>query len=176
MGYPKEYILYLVHFHGDRDYFECHEILEDYWKKAGPIVRNSHWVGLIQIAVALYHERRKNRQGALRTITKAANNLSYNRDQLNQLGIDVDKLFILLKQTQERMIACKPYKSINLPLIDNQLITQCIAECKKLGLTWRSDHSLAAPNIIHKHLIRDRSHIIQKRAQQLKIHALKNRG
>ncbi|MEH7501602.1 DUF309 domain-containing protein, partial [Neobacillus drentensis] len=28
--YPTEYIQFLAHFHGDRDYFECHELLEDY--------------------------------------------------------------------------------------------------------------------------------------------------
>ncbi|WP_460291943.1 DUF309 domain-containing protein, partial [Bacillus cereus] len=30
--YPTEYIQFLIHFHGDYDYFECHEILEEYWK------------------------------------------------------------------------------------------------------------------------------------------------
>lgn len=176
MRYPTAYILYLVHFHGDRDYFECHEILEEYWKEVNPKDRNSHWVGFIQIAVALYHERRKNRQGAIRTLTKAISNLSKNRNQLDQLGLDADKLFTLLNQTQDRMIACKTYQDLNLPLIDHQLIAQCMDECKKLGLTWKSDQSLPNPNIIDKHLIRDRSKIIQERARQLEIHALKNRG
>ena len=31
--YSQAYIDYLVHFHGDRDYFECHELLEEHWKK-----------------------------------------------------------------------------------------------------------------------------------------------
>ena len=29
MEFPLKYIDFLVHFHGDRDYFECHEILEE---------------------------------------------------------------------------------------------------------------------------------------------------
>lgn len=33
--YPAEYLEYLVYFHADRDYFECHEILEEYWKEQG---------------------------------------------------------------------------------------------------------------------------------------------
>lgn len=176
MGYPRPYILYLVHFHGDRDFFECHEILEEYWKEANPKDRNSLWVGFIQIAVALYHERRENRQGAIRTITKAVNNLSNNRNKLNDFGLDVDKLFLLLKYTRERMIAGKAYENINLPLIENQLITQCIAECKKLGLTWEMESSVANPKIIHKHLLRDRSKVIQERSRQLEIRTLKNRG
>ena len=176
MEYPKAYILYLVHFHGDRDYFECHEILEEHWKAVESKDRTSHWVGLIQIAVALYHERRVNRLGAIRTITKATNNLSYHRNKLEQLGLDVDKLFVLLQQTQERMDARMPYESINLPLIDNQLITLCMDECNKLGLTWKHDHPIINPNIINKHIKRDRSKIIQERAHQLEIHAFKNRG
>lgn len=52
--YPKAYIEYLVHFHSDRDYFECHEILEEHWKQDG---RNKGWLVLIQTAVAFYHYR-----------------------------------------------------------------------------------------------------------------------
>ncbi len=33
MMYPNAYLDYLVYFHGHRDYFECHEVLEEYWKK-----------------------------------------------------------------------------------------------------------------------------------------------
>ena len=152
MEYPKAYIIFLVHFHGDRDYFECHEILEEHWKKMEPKNRISHWVGLIQIAVAVYHERRGNRRGAIRTIDKAINNLAFNLNKLKQLGFDVDKLFILLQQTRERMDTGMPHESINLPLIDNQLITLCEDECKKLGLTWKSDHPIGNPNIINKHI------------------------
>ena len=60
MNFPQKYIEYLVHFHGDRDYFECHEILEEYWKKIDNGNKESIWVGLIQLAVANYHHRRKN--------------------------------------------------------------------------------------------------------------------
>lgn len=176
MRYPKAYIVYLVHFHGDRDFFECHEILEEHWKEVDPKDRNSYWIGFIQLAVALYHDRRENKQGAIRTIIKAVNNLSYNRNKLDQLGLEVDNFFLLLKQTQERMIAGKAFENMNLPLNDTQLISQCIDECKKSGLTWRMDHSLVSPHIIHKHLRRDRSKVIEERARQIEIRKLKNRG
>jgi len=32
--YPEPYLEYLIQFHAERDYFECHEILEEYWKSA----------------------------------------------------------------------------------------------------------------------------------------------
>ncbi len=61
--YPKAYIDYLVEFHATRDYFECHEILEEYWKEDPPKKRKRYWVGFIQLAVALYHHRRQNTAG-----------------------------------------------------------------------------------------------------------------
>ena len=36
MVYPEAYIEYLMYFHGNRDYFECHEVLEEYWKEVSP--------------------------------------------------------------------------------------------------------------------------------------------
>lgn len=31
--YPEAYVAFLHEFHTTRDYFECHEILEEYWKE-----------------------------------------------------------------------------------------------------------------------------------------------
>jgi predicted metal-dependent hydrolase len=167
LKYPKAYVSFLVHFHGDRDYFECHEILEEYWKEVAPRNRDSHWVGFIQVAVALYHDRRGNEQGAIRTISKAQINLSNKSRELTQLGLDIDELLVLLNHTRERMIARKPYESINLPLIDELLVKQCIAECKKLGLTWCSDHHFDNRSLIDKHLVRDRTKVILERKRQI---------
>lgn len=69
--YPDAYIQFLVHFHGDRDYFECHEILEEYWKETIKGDKQSIWVGLIMLAVSNYHFRRNNNSGAQRTLQKA---------------------------------------------------------------------------------------------------------
>jgi predicted metal-dependent hydrolase len=176
LNYPNEYILFLVHFHGDRDYFECHEILEEYWKKVAPREKDSHWVGLIQIAVALYHQRRGNMPGAIRTISKAINNLASHTIELQQLGLEVDELLRLLEYTRKRMMNHQPYKSIHLPLRDKQLIQQCIKECRKAGFTWCNDSDPHNLHIIHKHLMRDRSEVIQERERQRIIRIRENRG
>lgn len=34
--YPEAYVAFLHEFHTTRDYFECHEILEEYWKEDPP--------------------------------------------------------------------------------------------------------------------------------------------
>ncbi|WP_260405419.1 DUF309 domain-containing protein, partial [Paenibacillus sp. 598K] len=63
--YPDDYIQYLIEFHVTRDYFECHELLEEYWKEQpGDDPFYDTWVGLIQIAVSQYHHRRSNHRGA----------------------------------------------------------------------------------------------------------------
>ena len=31
MSYEPLYVAYLVYFNRDRDYFECHEVLEELW-------------------------------------------------------------------------------------------------------------------------------------------------
>ena len=49
-AYPEAYIDFLVHFHGDRDWFECHERLEEYWKEHPDDPKSDTWVGLIQVA------------------------------------------------------------------------------------------------------------------------------
>ncbi|WP_133174958.1 DUF309 domain-containing protein, partial [Heyndrickxia sporothermodurans] len=93
MKIPEAYIEYLVHFHGDRDYFECHELLEEHWKLTDIKNRHSVWVGLIQLAVSQYHYRRSNIVGAIRLMKKALNNLIENKNILITLKIDVNDLF-----------------------------------------------------------------------------------
>lgn len=168
MVYPKAYVSFLIYFHGNHDYFECHEVLEEHWKKEAYRDRNSHWVGLIQLAVALYHYRRGNQPGAIRMITKAKNKLTHKIWELKELGMNTDKLFILLEQTQENMLARKPFTHINLPLEDQKLIKQCMTECHQLGFTWCSKQ-LDSRQLIDKHLVRDRTEVIFNRYQQLEI-------
>ena len=95
--YPKEYIQFLTHFNGDRDYFECHEILEEYWKKSNDLKKDSIWVGFILLAVSRYHHRRGNFKGAKRTLEKAMNILSLLDFKQSLLGLD-ESIFPLLSK------------------------------------------------------------------------------
>ncbi|WHY54970.1 DUF309 domain-containing protein [Peribacillus simplex] len=169
MNYAEDYLSFLVHFHGPRDYFECHEILEEYWKETAPKDRDSHWVGLIQIAVALYHDRRGNKKGAARTLSKALANLRLKEAELLKLGLDTERLFKLLGDTHVRMLSQKPYKSINLPIADQSLIEKCQSICLQEGYIWGTASDLANSSIVDKHLMRDRSDVISERARQLSL-------
>ncbi|WP_064090976.1 DUF309 domain-containing protein [Rossellomorea aquimaris] len=168
MNYPQPYLLYLIYFHGSRDYFECHEVLEEYWKEVDPKNRASHWVGLIQIAVSLYHYRRNNLPGASRTLDKALKNINNNVSELEQLGLDGAKLQDLLGDLKERLASNKPYVSLNLPITDSSLLNQAQSLCSQKGFTWCSPSDLSNKQLIHRHSLRDRTPVILERKNALR--------
>ncbi|WP_134699128.1 DUF309 domain-containing protein [Ammoniphilus sp. YIM 78166] len=161
MIYPQEYIRYLVHFHGDRDFFECHEILEEYWKSQEP--RSDIWVALIQLAVGLYHHRRGNLVGAKKMIESHLNRLDP-RD-CGQLGLDYQQLTELVRDRLDEIALERPYRELNLPLVDSELLARCQAECKKRGFEWQGESS-TDPELVHRHSLRDRSDVIQAREME----------
>nr|WP_263325852.1 DUF309 domain-containing protein [Neobacillus sp. Marseille-Q6967] len=166
--YPKEYIDYLVHFHGDRDYFECHEILEEYWKQSTDGKKDSIWVGFILLAVSAYHHRRTNDKGAKRTLEKAIHIFSLKDTELDQLGLDKQQLFPLLKQQLSALEKGQSYQSFQLPISDVTLRNLCQAACEKKGFEWGTNSDLKDVNLIHRHKLRDRSDVIEARLTSLK--------
>ncbi|MEH7107402.1 DUF309 domain-containing protein, partial [Bacillus sp. JJ1764] len=124
--YPNEYISYLVHFHGDRDYFECHEILEEYWKNTEPGNKESVWVGLILLAVSCYHHRRGNFAGAVKTLEKAIPIFESKPNMIQQLGLNCHDLNLMLKERLSDIKDRHIYKSLNLPIADTALLQTCV--------------------------------------------------
>ncbi|MDZ5471143.1 DUF309 domain-containing protein (plasmid) [Bacillus sp. 31A1R] len=173
--YAQEYIDYLVHFHGDRDYFECHEILEEYWKKVDRGNKESILVGFILLAVSTYHHRRNNFSGAVRTLIKATEIFKKQEQKIHSFGLDKEGFFILIQERLKLMEAQKPYDSMNLPIGDAQLIEACIRTCRMKGFTWGTESDLTNEELIHRHSTRDRSDVIQERMQSLKNKQNKSR-
>jgi predicted metal-dependent hydrolase len=165
--YPEEYLDYLVHFHGNRDYFECHEILEEYWKKSPASERKKVWVGLIQIAVALYHQRRGNFQGAKKMMTSAIEILAKETGALHSLGIEWRMLLEKLNERLKEIESCKPYTSMDLPIGDPILRRDCNQLCMERGWVWGEPSVLDDESLIHKHTLRDRSDVINERERQI---------
>lgn len=161
MEYPKEYLKFLIHFHGDRDYFECHEVLEEYWKEVDPGNRNSVWVGLIQVAVGFYHYRRENRTGAERILVKGKRILQEHPGSLSRLGINPQELQALLEETLKKINSDIKYQSVDLPL-NIELKQYCGSECEKDGEPGHISES-----VIHRHILRDRTDVIRLREKAL---------
>ncbi|UTW69789.1 DUF309 domain-containing protein [Anaerobacillus sp. HL2] len=164
--YPKPLIDYFIYFHCYRDYFECHEVLEEYWKEEGN--NNILWVGFIQLAVAMYHHRRGNFQGAKKVNTKLKKILEKEKEQLIFLGLDYHKFIQLLQEKQEEILHQKPYSSIVIPIAKETLQEECTKKTKELGVIWNQVNHDIRDEIIDKHKLRDRSDIIEERKKQLK--------
>lgn len=162
MNYPDSYISYLVEYHATRDYFECHELLEEYWKEHPEDPYSQEWVALIQLAVGHYHERRGNLAGASKMYTQALNKL--NRESLSQLGLDGNHIMMELANRLHQLTqGSLPYVDMNLNLIDPELMRLCELACMERGLQWGTASRLDDEALIHRHTLRDRSEVIAAR-------------
>ncbi|KGA98572.1 hypothetical protein AJ85_21715 [Alkalihalobacillus alcalophilus ATCC 27647 = CGMCC 1.3604] len=163
--YPKAYIDYLTYFHVNHDYFECHEVLEEYWKEKTAKHREIIWVGLIQLSVGLYHERRGNILGADKMLSRAATIFTNNQPALERLSINPE---LLIKTVEERISQLPnhknhPFEPIQLPLLDHSLLSKMEKRRGELKLEWQKDGTVPDPFIINKHRLRDRSEVIEER-------------
>ncbi|HWO75811.1 MAG TPA: DUF309 domain-containing protein [Bacillus sp. (in: firmicutes)] len=165
--YPYSYILFLSYFHGNRDYFECHEVLEDYWKS--PEGHSERiWVGLIQTAVGFYHYRRENLTGAKKMFEKSINTLKLEQDAIKKLGLDAERYFNLLDVQIKKIERNDPYESVNLPIVDHELLAECKKVCREHNWTFAEAAALPPAEIIHKHKMRDRTEVEESRKEAIK--------
>jgi predicted metal-dependent hydrolase len=162
--YPQAYLDYLYLFHVERDYFECHEILEEYWKETGQ--SEDVWVALIQIAVALYHQRRHNDQGATKMMGSALAISRREGPALEKLGLHSQRLINLLEQLHGEMLYGRAYRSIELPL-SSEVKALCLQRCTEQGQRWNQESDLSNEYLVNKHTLRDRSDVILARESQL---------
>jgi uncharacterized protein len=165
--YPREYLQYLVHFHGDRDYFECHEILEEYGKKKDPGNKHSIWVGFIQLAVSNYHHRRGNFNGAKKTLKNAMEIFLTKANSITTLGLESQTLIKILGESLDKIEQNQVYKSIQLPIYDGSLLNQCKLLCEKAGYHWGANSDISDLHLVHMHKLRDRTNINQIRKNAL---------
>jgi Uncharacterized conserved protein len=164
MSYPSAYVSYLVQFNGTRDFFECHELLEEYWKEHPGDSRAAIWVGLIQLAVGQYHERRGNLKGSVKMYEKALEKLD--QPSLEELGLDGGNAMTELKSRYERLHSGQalPFQDITLIVTDPDLEQRCLQLCHSLDAQWGSSSLMHEESLIHRHKLRDRSDVIAERA------------
>jgi predicted metal-dependent hydrolase len=161
-SYPVPYLAFLAHFHIDRDYFECHELLEEHWK-ATDGARDSVWVGLIQSAVYLYHYRRGNANGATRMAKKAMDCFSKKQPDLIRLGIDADRFTAMIQKSLDHLQNGVPFAPLPIPIADKQLAD----ELDQFTETFQPE-----PNeqfLVEKHKLRDRSDVIEARELSIQL-------
>lgn len=148
-------LLFVHYFENKRDYFECHEIMEDYWKSKSHYTKQDFEVVLILLATGLYHLRRNNNTGAVRTLKKAQLTLQQNDFSTYHQFIDINNL----DKTLSSLIESEKYRKITFPLKSE--IRVLFTE--QYGI----QPNLINDEIIHKHITRDRTEIINARLAAL---------
>lgn len=165
--YPEKFIDFLVHFHGDRDFFECHEILEEWWKKEKNEQNKQILGGLILLSVANYHHRRGNFPGAMKTLEKAMKIFSRHKQKLTAFGFHPDKFLRLINEKLQEISARKKYSYYHLPILDENLLAACKELARQKGFLWGDLNPAVSNEIIHRHLMRDKTSVIRKREEAL---------
>lgn len=121
-GYDRLYVEFLYYFNVERDYFECHEVMEELWLEEG---RNPFCQGLLQVAVGLYHHRNGNASGSLKLFQQAIGKLEPLPRTFR--GIDLGKLLDESKLYAEKLrrIATEPFAFYDL---DIAIVDPALAE------------------------------------------------
>ncbi len=152
MEFPAEYMTFLLVFHTSRDYFVCHDLLEELWREDSLTLDKSHvYVGLLQFAVAMYHWRRNNMRGAQLLMTGSYDKLILRQSELEELGINSERLLGLIATAQRDIFSGCAYASVMIPLRPS-LQMECMKQCEKQGLLFGQASDMKDEYIIHRHL------------------------
>ncbi|MDM5232409.1 DUF309 domain-containing protein [Lysinibacillus pakistanensis] len=151
------FIDYCAYFNGNQDFFECHEVLEEYWKDIAPGDKKHPLVGYVQLATGLYHWRRHNYAGAARILEKAIHNFQFNRNNIFLTEINYDKLMLQLTEVLSAIHTGRPFHAIQLPL--SPALEDLTTARIQLLPTSNANY------LLHKHMLRDRSHILAERQE-----------
>jgi predicted metal-dependent hydrolase len=135
--YDRLYVAFLYYFNDQRDYFECHEVMEELWLEEG---RNPLYQGLLQIAVGLYHHLNGNPSGSIKLFSAGLDKLA--PYPAHTLGIDLGLLVKdsevylgkLLKLKEEPFL---PY-DLDIRILDQEL--EDLLEDLKLDPPVGSEH------------------------------------
>jgi uncharacterized protein len=120
-AYDRLYVDFIYYFNIERDYFECHEVMEELWLEEG---RAPLYQGLLQIAVGLYHHWNGNVGGSIKLFSQGIDKLQHFSSPM--LGIDLDKIVNESRVYVEKLIniELKPFEfyDLNIDLVDPALI------------------------------------------------------
>ena len=155
------YIEFCTYFNGNQDYFECHEVLEEYWKDVAPGEKKHPLVGYIQLATGLYHWRRGNFVGAERMLKNALRIFETEKiDAVFFEKIDVKQLLEDVQASIQSVESGVQFEGFKLGIVDAELHTLVQNAIKSLPA---SDDAY----LLNKHTLRDRSDVIMEREKNL---------
>jgi len=128
MDYDPLYVQFIYYFNEQRDYFECHEVLEELWLEEG---RNPIYQGLLQVAVGLYHFRNENISGAIKLFQGAVEKLKGTGHIVLGIHMDliVSEVEAYVGKLQNYDASPLAFYDLTIKIADNeleQLVQQCV--------------------------------------------------
>lgn len=161
--FHPNFVQFLKEFNDTHDYFECHELLEDYWKEVSPSSKNHPLTALILLSTAMYHWRRGNMTGAIKTMNGSIQRLKDTLPSSYYETINYDKLMQDATRSINLMKEKNTFQQFTIELINEQL--------QLLVGAVKCDSSTDLHFLTHKHMLRDRSEILKERETQKKRRA-----
>ncbi len=157
------FVKFIVYFNDNQDFFECHEVLEDYWNEVPYRTKEHPLTAYILLATGLYHWRRGNERGALRTLQKAERKMNDMAVQFPSFteGIDYPNVYHHLQNSILSIKARQPFTAFPIIITDQKLEIAVKATKEQMNLLPRDSEFL-----LHKHKLRDRSEIIRLRDEK----------
>ncbi|EPY13756.1 MULTISPECIES: DUF309 domain-containing protein [Paenibacillus] len=129
LPYDRLYIQFIKLFNEERDYYQCHDVMEELWLEEG---RKPLLQGLLQVAVGLHHFQNGNRPGAIKLLTAALQKLDAYPDII--LGIDLQQLRNDSEETLDKLCNCDaslpPFQDLTIRIVDKEL--GALIECCEL--------------------------------------------
>ena len=156
------FVQFIVYFNENQDYFECHEVLEELWKKHEPLDKE-HWlVTLILLSTGLYHWRRGNIKGAKKTLFNAQSRL-LRMKHFPSVPFSWEQLSYELNASLHRLQKGEHFTPFHLTIEEEHTIRSYQQMKKIIPLHDKQD-----PFLVHKHTLRDRTDVINERERAKK--------
>ncbi|MGG0812587.1 DUF309 domain-containing protein [Paenibacillus alvei] len=120
LPYDKLYVQFIKLFNEERDYYQCHDVMEELWLEEG---RKPLLQGLLQVAVGLHHFQNGNRSGAVKLLVAALQKLHAYPNlvlgiDLHQLRTDAEEVLDALQQHEDNL---PPFRDITIRIVDQEL-------------------------------------------------------
>ena len=163
--YHPLFVEFLVYFNGNQDYFEGHEVLEEYWKSIPSFSKSHPLTAYILLSTGMYHWRRGNFNGAFRTVTKSLhrfNSLSVGYQEYTE-EINFKKLLEDIQLAHSNIQSRQPFEAFQIEVSSPHL--QSLVHLAKTNMPLLL---VGSDDVIHKHMLRDRSDILKIRNEKKK--------
>ena len=161
--YNPLFVKFIVYFNENQDFFECHEVLEEYWKLFPDRTKEHPLVGYILLSTAMYHWRRGNTVGAGRTILKSISRLqriSVDHPCFSD-GINIENLVKNATIASQQIKKEQPFSTFSIEVTSTKIQSLIKEITPSMDLL-----PSGTDEVIHKHMLRDRSDILNEREKR----------